>query len=127
MNNIKKNVFSPLITRSCNNSNKNLLQKKDQQNFHKQNTYQRKESKVNPRTSIKNRNKTIITSSEIEELNLYPKRSYLERYEKLRQYKQNEKIEKNRKKLSVSANTTKRGLKELIKIEKVNLFKKKIN
>ena len=125
MNNIKKNVFSPLITRSCNNSNKNLLQKKDQQNFHKQNTYQRKESKVNPRTSIKNRNKTIITSSEIEELNLYPKRSYLERYEKLRQYKQNEKIEKNRKKLSVSANTTKRGLKELIKKEKVHFFQKK--
>lgn len=128
MNNIKKNAFSPLITRSCNNSNKNLLQKKDQQNLGMHYRYQRKESLINPRDRIKNRSKTIITSSEIEELDIYPKRSYLERYEKLRQYKRNEKIiEKNRKKFSISANTTKRSAQELTKKEKIHFFQKKSN
>lgn len=103
-----KNDLSPLFKRKNINSYNNF---KDKVSYQNQLSIQ---DKRNQSTS-KNKYKIGLSSTDIEDSNLYHKRSYLERYEKIKQLKLNEKKEKRRT-ISVSGNSTKRTRKEKIKI-----------
>ena len=102
-----KNDLSPLVKRKNIVSYNNFKAKGSFQNFNHQPSLQDKRNN----SSSKNKYKIGLSSIDIEESNLYHKRSYLERYEKIKQLKMNK-----RRTMSVSGNTTKRTRKEQIKV-----------
>ena len=102
-----KNYLSPLVKRKNIPSYNNFKAKGSFQNFNHQLSLQDKRNN----SSSKNKYKIGLSSNDIEESNLYHKRSYLERYEKIKQLKMSK-----RRTMSVSGNSTKRTRKEQIKV-----------
>ena len=102
-----KNYLSPLVKRKNIPSYNNFKAKGSFQNFNHQLILQDKRNN----SSSKNKYKIGLSSNDIEESNLYHKRSYLERYEKIKQLKMSK-----RRTMSVSGNSTKRTRKEQIKV-----------